>query len=203
MLLSPALCFTHRDGFGLHQSRRLRYHSNNDKGDAAMGTAARKVSTSPRRIRRDRYIKEFEHDTYKTKGKLREPTVCPECGAVFHKGRWQWLARPRGARETLCPACHRLQDKYPGGYLTLSGPFQKQHGDEILRLARNVERREKKDHPLRRILSLEEQDGNVLITTTTMGMARAIGDAVHHAYKGELCYQYTDEADILRVAWKR
>jgi hypothetical protein len=36
-----------------------------------------------------------------------------------------------------------------------------------------------------------------------MGMARAIGDAVQHAYKGELCYQYTDEADILRVAWKR
>ena len=89
------------------------------------------------------------------------------------------MARPHGARETLCPACHRLQDKYPGGYLTLSGPFQKQHGDEILRLARNVERRDKKNHPLRRILSLEEQDGDVLITTTTMGMARAIGDAVH------------------------
>jgi hypothetical protein len=168
-----------------------------------MGTAARKVSPSPRLIRRDRYIKEYEHDTYKARGKLREPAVCPACDAVFHKGRWQWLARPRDARETLCPACHRLQDKYPGGYLTLSGPFQKQHGDEILRLARNIERREKKDHPLRRILSLEEQDGNVLITTTTMGMARAIGDAVHHAYKGELCYQYTDEADILRVAWKR
>lgn len=168
-----------------------------------MGTVARKVSTSPRRMRRDRYIKEYEHDTYKTKGKLREPTVCSECGAVFRKGRWQWLARPRGARETLCPACHRLQDKYPGGYLTLSGPFQKQHGDEILHLAKNVEQREKKNHPLRRILSLEEQGENILITTTTMGMARAIGDAVHHAYKGELCYQYTDEADILRVAWKR
>lgn len=68
----------------------------------------------------------------------------------------------------------------------LSGPFQKQHGDEILRLARNVEWREKKNHPLRRILSLEEQGDNVLITTTTMGMARAIGDAVRHACKGDL-----------------
>ena len=168
-----------------------------------MGTATRKVSTNPRRIRRDRYIKEFEHDTYKTKGKLREPAACPDCGAVFHKGRWQWLTRPRGARETLCPACHRLQDKYPGGYFTLSGPFQKQHRDEILRLARNLERREKKGHPLRRIMSLEEQGDDILITTTTMGMARAIGDAVHNAYKGELCYQYTDEANILHVAWKR
>lgn len=168
-----------------------------------MGTATRKASISPRRIRRDRFIKEYEHDTYKTKGKLREPAVCPECGAVYHKGHWQWLARPRGARETLCPACHRMQDKYPGGYLTLSGPYQKQHRDEILRLARNLERREKKEHPLRRILSLEERGDDVLITTTTMGMARAIGDAVHHACKGELCYQYSDEANILHVGWKR
>jgi hypothetical protein len=36
-----------------------------------------------------------------------------------------------------------------------------------------------------------------------MGMARAIGDAVLRACKGELCYRYTDEADILRVAWMR
>jgi hypothetical protein len=168
-----------------------------------MGTAARKISISPRRIRRDRYIKEFEHDTYKTRGKLREPTVCSECGAVYHKGRWQWLKRPKGAHETLCPACHRTHDKYPGGYLTLSGPFQKQHRDEILRLAKNNEAREKKEHPLRRIMSIDKQGDDILITTTTMGMARVIGDAVHDAYKGELCYQYTDEANILHVAWKR
>ena len=34
-------------------------------------------------------------------------------------------------------------------------------------------------------------------------LARSIGDAVHRAYKGELCYQYTDEANILRVVWER
>ncbi len=168
-----------------------------------MGTASRKTVRTSRPVRRDRYIKEYEHDTYMARSKLREPTVCPECNAVFRKGRWQWGARPRAARETLCPACHRMQDRYPGGYFTLTGPFQKQHRDEILHLARNVEKREKKNHPLRRIMSLDEQGNDVLITTTTMGMARAIGDAVHHAYKGELCYRYTEEADILRVAWKR
>ncbi|MGE5240079.1 MAG: BCAM0308 family protein [Bacteroidota bacterium] len=168
-----------------------------------MGTATRKAGRTTRPVRRDRYIKEYEHDTYKTRSKLAEPARCRECGAVFHKGRWQWLKQPRGAHETLCPACHRSHDKYPGGYLTLSGPFQKKHRDEILHLAKHIEAREKKDHPLRRIMSLDEQGDDILITTTTMGMARAIGDAVHHAYKGELCYQYTDEADILRVAWSR
>jgi hypothetical protein len=157
-----------------------------------MGTATRKTVRTARPERRDRYIKEFEHDTYKMRSKLREPAVCPECNAVYHKGRWQWLKKPRSAHETLCPACQRIHDKYPGGYLTLSGPFEKQHRDEILRVAKNIEKREKK-----------EQGNDILITTTTMGMARAIGDAVHHAYKGKLCYQYTEEADILRVAWNR
>ena len=37
--------------------------------------------------RRDKTYQEDEHDTYKLQGKLKEPTVCPTCGAVFHKGR--------------------------------------------------------------------------------------------------------------------
>lgn len=52
-------------------------------------------------------------------------------------------------------------------------------------------------------MSLEEQDDGILVTTTTMETARAIGDAVHHAYKGELNYQFTDETNILRVDWRR
>ena len=40
-------------------------------------------------IRHDRLLQETQHDTYKSKGKLHEPTVCPDCGAVFHAGRWQ------------------------------------------------------------------------------------------------------------------
>ncbi|OGI42622.1 MAG: ATPase [Candidatus Muproteobacteria bacterium RIFCSPHIGHO2_01_FULL_65_16] len=156
-----------------------------------------------RRMRRDRLIREHEHDTYKLRAKPQEPTVCNECGAVYHKGRWQWLAAPAGAHRALCPACHRIHDRYPGGYLTLGGPFLQQHRDEILHLARNVEAREKAEHPLRRIMTLDAQDDDVMITTTDMQMARAIGDAVHHAYHGELDYQYTDEANILRVSWRR
>jgi hypothetical protein len=40
--------------------------------------------------RRDQTYQEDEHDTYNMQGKLTEPTVCPTCGAVFHKGRWTW-----------------------------------------------------------------------------------------------------------------
>ena len=88
---------------------------------------------------RDRRIQEFEHDTYKTNGKLKEPTVCPECSAVFHKGRWMWGPKPQAAHETLCPACHRIKDLYPKGFLTLKGEFLAEHRDEILGLIRNDE----------------------------------------------------------------
>ncbi len=156
-----------------------------------------------RPARRDRLIRERNHDTYMARSKYREPTVCPDCGVVYHKGRWQWIARPEGAHATLCPACQRMHDRYPGGFLTLSGEFLAKHRDEIVHLARNVEEREKSQHPLQRIMALEPHNDGILITTTQMEMARAIGDAVHHAYQGELDYRYTDEANILRVSWKR
>ena len=66
--------------------------------------------------RRDRMVQEYQHDTYKLRGKLKESTLCTECGAVFHKGRWTWEAKPDGACEIVCPACMRIRDKYPKAY---------------------------------------------------------------------------------------
>jgi NMD protein affecting ribosome stability and mRNA decay len=153
--------------------------------------------------RRDRLLQEHEHDTYKSREKPVEPTVCADCGAVFHRGRWQWTQAPAGAARALCPACHRLKDKYPGGYLTLGGAYLKEHRDEILRLAQHVEQREKSEHPLRRIMGMEANNGELEILTTSMELARSLGDAIHRAYKGNLCFKYTDEANILRVRWER
>jgi NMD protein affecting ribosome stability and mRNA decay len=151
----------------------------------------------------DRLIREHEHDTYKSRRKLPEPTVCPECGAVFHRGRWAWGERPPQAHETHCPACLRIRDRYPAGYVTLSGPFLEQHEQEILGLARNIEAREKAEHALKRIMAVQHENGKILITTTDMHLARTIGDALYHAYEGEVDYEYTDEANILRVSWER
>jgi hypothetical protein len=154
-------------------------------------------------VRRDRLLREHIHDTYKMRSKLPEPTACGECGAVFRKGRWEWSSPPPDAHTTLCPACHRVRDKCPAGYLTLSGAFLRDHRDDILHLARNVETREKTAHPLRRVMEIEDADTRTVITTTDMGLARDIGEAIHSAYKGELDYQYTDEANILEVKWSR
>ena len=165
---------------------------------------ARRRSEPPGPGRRDRLIREREHDPYKVRSKLPDPTACPECGAMYRAGRWVWGAPPVGAHQALCPACHRIRDAYPGGYLRIGGDFLAEHRAEILGLARHVEEREKRDHPLKRIMQIEEGDPReVEITTTDPALARAIGEAVQAAYKGELDYRYSDEGDVLRVRWER
>jgi hypothetical protein len=157
--------------------------------------------TQPRR--RDRLIQDSRHDPYRPHRKLPDLTRCPGCGAIFREGRWQWLEDSLSTPGSPCPACQRVEDGQPAGFVTLSGEFLASHREEILRLARNVEEREKALHPLNRIMEAEEGDGCVAITTTDMHLARAIGDAVHHAYAGELDYEYGKGEDTLRVTWRR
>jgi NMD protein affecting ribosome stability and mRNA decay len=154
-------------------------------------------------VRRDRLVQDTRHDAYKAKGKMAEPTVCPGCGAVFHEGRWQWLAKPAQAHEEMCPACHRIHDQFPAGYVSVSGPFFSEHREELLHLATNEEARAKAEHPLKRIMKIEEQDDGVQITTTDIHLARGIGEALHHAYQGELEYHYNEQENLLRVVWER
>ena len=153
--------------------------------------------------RLNRLIEEKEHDTYKTKGKLTEPSACPSCNAVYHKGHWQWLDVPSDASQHKCPACLRIEDKVPCGYVSISGEFYQQHKDEILRLIRNKENREKTGHPLNRIMDIVETDDGLEITTTDMHLPRDIGVALEHAYKGDLDYHYEAGSNILRVKWSR
>ena len=154
-------------------------------------------------IRRDRLQQEQTQDAYKLKGKLPEPTVCPQCGAIFRDGRWLWGEAPKDAHHAVCPACHRLNDNYPAGFVSLGGAFFASHRDEIMSLVRNEEQRERQEHPLKRIMAIEERTEAVLVTTTDIHLARGIGDAVHHAYQGELEFHYKPDENLLRVHWTR
>jgi hypothetical protein len=154
--------------------------------------------------RGERLIKERVHDPYKARSKLPEPTVCPKCQAVFHQGRWVWAEEvPATANQELCPACRRIRDRVPAGFLTLSGEFYQEHREEIINTVRNKEENEKAQHPLKRIMDIEEQNGETVITFTEIHLPRGIGEALNNAYQGELDYQYSDEVNILRVRWHR
>ncbi len=146
---------------------------------------------------------EAPHDPYEAKGKYREPARCGDCGAVFHRGRWSWADAPQGAHEVLCPACHRIRDKLPAGTLTLDGAFVDAHRDEMTQLARNEETREKADHPVHRIMDIAEAPARLVITTSDIHLARRIGEAVRHAYQGELELEYGKNEYSLRAHWRR
>jgi hypothetical protein len=149
-------------------------------------------------------IMEHRHDPYKVRGKLPEPSVCPQCSAVFQHGRWQWSKSAlEGAHSLICPACHRLNDRYPAGEVTLSGGFVTTHADEIISLARNVESAEKREHPLQRIMGIEAKSDHIIITTTDVHLPRRIGHAIVEAYKGDLKTHYDEAGYFVRMTWKR
>lgn len=154
--------------------------------------------------RKDRRIRERVHDPYKTRLKLPDPTICPDCGALFRKGRWQWTDHPpAGANEEICQACNRIRDDYPAGTVTLTGGFVDSHRDEILGLVRNQGQLENGEHPLHRIMNIEAAPGRVVVTTTDIHLPRRIGEAVQHAFNGALDFHYEEEAYFLRVNWTR
>lgn len=157
------------------------------------------------RDNKDRSVRPRKHDLYKTKGKLQEPSVCRECKAVYQKGRWTWAPVPAKSQDLVCPACERIRDGAPSGMLLLTGEFVTSHRDEILGLARNEEARVKAEHPLARIIKIEDQTEapkGVAITTTDPHLARRIGEALHHAHHGTFTCRYEEHEDLLRANWQ-
>ena len=59
-----------------------------------------------------------------------------------------------GAHETLCPACHRIHDKYPKGLVTIKGSFKDIQHEQLIGVVKNTEEKEKKEHPLSRIMGI-------------------------------------------------
>ena len=154
--------------------------------------------------RRDRLMQEHVHDTYKIRSKPLEPTVCTQCRAVYHRGRWQWAdSWPYKSHYDLCPACHRTKDRDAAGILTLTGTFVQNHKDEILHLARHLEAQETQDHPLHRIMSIQELSSAIVIRTTDLHLPHRIGHALHDSFAGELHYHYKQESCFVHVEWRR
>jgi hypothetical protein len=154
-------------------------------------------------VRRDELRDELIHDAYQSTHKYAAPTRCPDCGLVFRDGRWQQGDIEAGAHAVACPACRRLHDDFPAGYVTLRGPYLAVHRDEILHLVRNHEARVRAEHPLQRIMGMFDAHGELQVTTTDAHLARGIAEAVHHACKGELEFHYNREDGLLRATWSR
>jgi hypothetical protein len=155
--------------------------------------------------RRDRLLRERLHDPYMALARPAGPMVCPECWVVFYDGRWQWQAEPpAGAREALCPACRRIRDRAPAGYLILRGDYFVARRDEILRMVCHQVDYQQIEHPLKRLMGIEDrQDGSALLTFTDMHLPRGIGEAIEHAHQGVFATQHTRDSATVHASWER
>ena len=166
-----------------------------------------------RMLRHEQLLQERVHDTYRRGAKLPEPARCRDCGAVYRRGRWQWdragktprTAGPAGEapRPVRCPACSRVREGMPAGYVSLSGAYQRAHRAEILRRVRRCEADEKHAHPLQRIMTVSAAGGDLVVTTTDSHLARRLGETLVKAFKGSSEYRYGREDNLLRVSWSR
>jgi hypothetical protein len=101
------------------------------------------------------------------------------------------------------PSLPPYQRWVPGRVVTVRGAFALIHKAEILNLVRHLELQEKREHPLHRIMQIEEKPDSIMIKTTDIHLPRSIGEALRHAYKGSLEFHYTAESYSVEVEWSR
>jgi NMD protein affecting ribosome stability and mRNA decay len=160
-----------------------------------------RIKSSARR--KDRLIKDSRKDTYIDQITLKDPAICSKCNAVYTNGRWTWKTTEQTTSKTTCPACRRISDNYPAGYIEIKGNFFQIHSTDILNLINNTEQLEKNERPLERIISITEHENKTVITTTGIHIARRIGEALNRSYQGNFLFQYADGEKSIRVFWER
>lgn len=149
------------------------------------------------------HVKIARHeDSYRDDLRLANFAECPRCGAVYVAGRWTWQARREGAQAHLCPACRRIEERLPGGYLAINGAFAAANRGQILSLIDARAVRERDEHPLQRLMSIDAKIDELRVATTDGRLARTLGRAIESAFKGELRVRCGEDG-VTRVAWRR
>ena len=72
-----------------------------------------------------------------------------------------------------------------------------------MQLVHHEEKYQRAEHPLKRIMEIEEKPDSTLITTTDIHLARGMGEKIHDSYQGELEFHYNPQENLLRVNWSR
>ena len=75
--------------------------------------------------------------------------------------------------------------------------------DEILHLVRNEADHERREHPLNRIMGIEDGSTGCVVATTDIHLPQRIGRALERAYDGELDVRYGEDEYVVRVRWHR
>ncbi len=150
-------------------------------------------------------------DPYLPRGASQKISVCEACHSVYKSKRWyadpglyDAVLRISGTAATVCPACLKIRDNFPGGIVTLKGDYVLAHKQDIMNLVKNEEERARGFNPLERVMSVKENGyGSLIIATTNEKLAQRLGRAIKKAFHGEVAYRWSHDNKLVRVEWER
>lgn len=150
------------------------------------------------------------YDVYLPRGGFAEPAVCKKCRMIYRHKRWHLderealqLLAAEGTHTGICPACRRMADDNPGGIVTFTGGYFREHENEILNLIKHVEEKARAKNPLGRIMEIKQEGDLLTVTTTEDKLAQKLGREIFKAHRGELHYKWSHEENLVRVRWER
>ena len=151
-------------------------------------------------------LKPHLEDPYLRRRSYKEPTLCPRCGLVYRRRRWQRMANfdaDSAVERHKCPACRKEEDHYVMGIVYITGGFFSKRRNEIVNMLKNEEKKEVYHNPLDRIMGIIEDESGVKVETTSENLAVHLGRMLYHSYGGEVEYRFSDEQKLARVFWHR
>ncbi len=170
------------------------------KGNRGRDMAGRARKPGAKKAR-PRGVQSRHPEVYVEGAKPAGALLCRDCGVVQHAGRWTWNAPPQArVQKGLCPACRRIRDEYPAGTIQLDRAFLR-HKKEILGLIRRVERAEKAEHPLERVMGTVESGGRLVVTTTGIHIARQIAHKLARRFHKRARIRYAEDESLVHVDW--
>jgi hypothetical protein len=181
---------------------RARRIANHPEQMTSKNTGPKNTGPGARKDHPARNVQPKGHDPYRRDRKHAGAFVCESCGVVEHAGKWAWGAPPLAELSSgLCPACQRIRDNYPAGTLRLRGACL-EHLEEIRGLLANQEQAEKQEHPLERLMAIEEGEGEVTVTTTGVHLAKRITSALERRFHAKAEIRRPDEQELMFVEFE-
>jgi hypothetical protein len=150
-------------------------------------------------------------DSYLPRCARQKISVCDGCHSVYKNKRWyadpglyDEAVKMSGTAATVCPACLKIRDHFPGGIVTLKGDYVLRHKQDLMNLVKNEEARARGFNPLERVMSVKENGyGRIVIATTNEKLAQRLGRAIKKAFHGSVAYHWSHDNKLARVEWER
>lgn len=150
--------------------------------------------------RRDKMYQERFRGRF-ARGLKASECLCSGCGAHYQSGRWSWTPASPAARSTHCPACQREAANLAAGTLEIPGDFFVSHREELTHLVENTAKLETQDHPLERLMAIEEQGDLASIRTTGVHLITRIAHALSRQFGGRLIAHVDERHPVRHLEW--